>query len=140
MNVKGFAHSEVEQIWHRAFEVCEMLGADEHYFLISWNLWLYHHVAGNLKQASGWSAALKALTDQDGLAASDLMAWIGFEADEAEPPAQGTPTGFQRSVDAVERIRWLRDHLEAWARRTRASKGSKGGRPDLFGARLEAVA
>ncbi len=63
MNVKGFAHTEVEQIWRRAFEVCELLGADEHYFLISWNLWLYHHVAGNLEQASGWSDKVIRLAD-----------------------------------------------------------------------------
>jgi hypothetical protein len=63
MNVEGFGHSEVERIWHRAYEVCEQSSADEHHFLIAWNLWLHHHVAGNLEQASGWSDKVIRLAD-----------------------------------------------------------------------------
>jgi class 3 adenylate cyclase len=63
MNVKGFGHSEVERIWHRAYEICEQSSAGEHHFLIAWNLWIHHHVAGNLEQASGWSNKVIRLAD-----------------------------------------------------------------------------
>ena len=63
MNVEGYGHSEVERIWHRAYEVCEQSSEDEHHFLIAWNLWLHHHVAGNLEQASGWSDKVIRLAD-----------------------------------------------------------------------------
>jgi class 3 adenylate cyclase/tetratricopeptide (TPR) repeat protein len=55
MNVKGYAHSRVGQIWHRAYEICDQSSEDEHLFRIAWNLWLHNHVAGNLEQASKWS-------------------------------------------------------------------------------------
>jgi len=55
MIVKGFANSEVGQIWHRANDVCDQSSADDLRFLIAWNLWLHHQVVGNLDQASRWS-------------------------------------------------------------------------------------
>jgi tetratricopeptide (TPR) repeat protein len=64
MNTKGYGHSGVGQIWHRAYEICDQSSADEHHFMIAWNLWLYHHVAGNLEQASGWSDKVIRLADQ----------------------------------------------------------------------------
>jgi class 3 adenylate cyclase/tetratricopeptide (TPR) repeat protein len=63
MNVKGFAHSRVSQIWHRAYEICDQSSADENHFRIAWNLWLHNHVAGNLEQASGWSDKVIRLAD-----------------------------------------------------------------------------
>jgi len=63
MNVKGFAHSEVGQLWHRAYGLCDQSSADEQLFLITWNLWLHHQIRGDLEQAGGWSDEVVRLAD-----------------------------------------------------------------------------
>jgi len=63
MNVKGYAHSGVGQIWQRAYEICDQSSVNENHFRIAWNLWLHNHVAGNLEQASRWSDKVIRLVD-----------------------------------------------------------------------------
>ncbi len=55
MNAKGFGHSEVGRTLRRAYEVCNRSSADEHRFLIVWNLWIHHQLSGKLERASEWS-------------------------------------------------------------------------------------
>jgi len=90
--------------------------------------------------ASALDKALATLTDEQGLLAVDLIAWAGFEADEAEPPAPGAPSGFERANRTVHGIRWLRDQLQSWSRRTRTAPAGKRGPLDRSARRRAAIA
>jgi predicted ATPase len=63
MIVKGYAHAEVGQLWDRAHQLAEELGADAHKFHIAWNLWLHNQMSGKLEQASIWSEIVIRLAD-----------------------------------------------------------------------------
>lgn len=83
--------------------------------------------------------ALGLLTDEDGIAVGELMAWAGFEEDERNPPTRGRASGFERAERTVEEMQWLRDRLQAWSERTEAAPASRPGRPDFSSSRLEAI-
>ncbi len=87
--------------------------------------------------ASALDQVFELLTEEN-IPRDDLMAWAGFEADEENPPAPGAPSGFERAANVVEQIRWLRDRLQSWARRTQTLPPGRSGRRDLTGARLKA--
>ena len=66
MNLKGFAHAEVGEVLRRANNVATRSNSGDHLFLIAWNLWLHHHIRGDLAGAVKWSDEVVRLAEAAG--------------------------------------------------------------------------
>lgn len=71
MAVKGRGAPEVEQVYTRAQELCEMLGDTPQLFPAVWGLFLFHRSRGEIDRAHGFAARLLALARSTG--DSDLL-------------------------------------------------------------------
>jgi hypothetical protein len=68
------------------------------------------------------------------------MAWAGDDADRTHPRGVNGPSGFELAARAVEQIAWLRDLVQAAARRVRDEPGDPRGRPTYSrDAKLDAI-